>query len=200
MKVDTKTAASALRQDLLRGIRWGTILLIAMLLSIAAYRVLSSSPAVAHDPAVAEELVPAVDAIVTPDSVITVGEAEVKPSQTPSVPAAPRPRSTVKAPARVIAPPTRFSAPRFEPAPVAAPPPMANAFVPDPMTEVSVSPAPVVGAPSTSTILTSESTLAPPPPDDSKQGNVAVRAVRSVGRIFRFGRKDPEPETEPAKK
>jgi len=197
LKAPNKSQPSALRQDLLRGIRWGTILLIVMLLSIAAYRVLSSSPAAASP--VAEELAPTPEVAPKTDAAIQVGDAVLKG---PDAPAAPKPEVTVKprrtaakATPKVIEEPERLHAPSFTPQPVAAAPkPTAkgNAFIAEPLPTPAEAPAPAVAEmPSPS----APSKLAPPP-DDSKQGNRAVRAVRSVGRIFRLGRKDPKPAEE----
>jgi hypothetical protein len=212
MKVDTKKPQpSEFRQDLLRGIRWGTILLIVMLLSIAAYRVLSSSPATASQPKPSQEAAAVPDA--APDTVIKVGDAIPKqeaPVQKgaalkgPDAPPAPQKqtRPPVRTAPQVTAPqvieePERLHAPRFtaansspaNPIAVATPgkPPAVSNFT-EPVPVAAETPAPSLELPNAR-----RPELAPPPAaDNGKQGNRATRAVRSVGRLFRFGKKDNE--------
>ncbi len=196
-----KARSSALRQDLLRGIRWGTILLLVMLLGITAYRVLSSSPAAASQPRVAEELTAAPD--VAPAAAIQVGDGVLKGPDAPLAPELPKARKASAKPALVpVEPPQRLHAPSFAPLPaVAAPKPQSNAFVPAPLPE----PAPAVGPavldlPIAGAVPVPAPAATPAPVDNSKQSNRAVRAVRSVGRFFRLGRKDDNAKEEPTKK
>ena len=202
--MDTKKPQpSEFRQDLLRGIRWGTILLIAMLLSIAAYRVLSSSPATASEPKSAEIAVPAVDVEPATETAIKVVEAEPKSAshagetaadfEVPAVPAK-NARVVRKAPAQAtnqfVEPPQRLQAPAFTPQPAITPAAKsnANAFLAEPTPVAVDAPAPSVEIPSSK-----NPALAPPPATDkSKDGNRATRAVRSVGRFFRLGKKENE--------
>jgi hypothetical protein len=201
MKVDTKKPQpSEFRQDLLRGIRWGTILLIAMLLSIAGYRVLSSSPATASTPKSAEAVAPAVE--VEPDAAIKVADQERKEVQPAAkivnsweVPEAPVKdvRPARKAPMRtapqIVEAPQRLHAPAFARLPGASPVAKANGFAAEPLPAAVDAPAPDIELPTPKNPM-----LAPPPgaTDNGKQGNRATRAVRSVGRLFRFGKKDNE--------
>ncbi len=203
----TLKAPSAFRQDLLRGIRWGAILLIAMLLSIAAYRVLSSSPAVASQPKPAEELTPApvaVEPAPAATGAIQVGEAVLKATDVPDPPQTPAKTKTrqipLKATAPTLEPPARLSSPRFEPVPVAPMKPIANAFVAAPLPDPAPATAPTVDSPAPTAVPAAPPPSAESAADNSKQGNRAVRAVRSVGRIFRFGRKDETKDGTPAKK
>jgi hypothetical protein len=184
----TPQAPSAFRQDLLRGIRWGAILLISMLLSITAYRVLSSSPATASQPKPTEELTPAPVAVEPAPGPIQVGDAVLKNAEVPAEPQKPTKAKArqvpLKATAPTLEPPPRLSSPRFEPVPVAPMKPIGNAFVAAPLPDPA--PAPVVD-----TAVPATAPTAPPPASDNgKQSNRAVRAVRSVGRLFRLGRKD----------
>ncbi len=208
MKVDTKKPQpSEFRQDLLRGIRWGTILLIAMLLSIAAYRVLSSSPATASEPKEAQAIAPSPEPAAPSDAPLKVVDAEPKPapktvSDGAEVPTAPvksarvAKASTKTTVVQVPEPPARLHAPAFAPLPAASP--AAKAPAAPTTTAFVAEPAPVaVDTPATGVEIPSPKnpTLAPPPGadvDKSKDGNRATRAVRSVGRLFRFGKKDNE--------
>ncbi|MEO5923572.1 MAG: hypothetical protein ABIR70_07075 [Bryobacteraceae bacterium] len=199
MKLETKKPKpSEFRQDLLRGIRWGTILLIAMLLTIAAYRVLSSAPATARE---TEVEVKATEEVTPIEAPIQVAEPVLKGPDAPAVPEPVRVRkpAPVKTAPQVIEEPQHLQAPYFAPLPNTAPKASshANSFVAGPLPEVTEAPAQTVELPSPRTPV-----MAPPPDADnnSKQGNRAVRAVRSVGRIFRLGRKDPESkQPQPAK-
>jgi hypothetical protein len=207
-----KAQPSAFRQDLLRGVRWGTILLIAMLLGITAYRVLSSSPAVASQPKVAEELAPAPEVTPASNTAIQVGDAVLKGPDAPVAPEAPARapkvrQSAAKTPPKLIEPPERLYAPRFPSSSVAPPRPTQNAFVAGPLPEPAPAPAPapVVELSVPTTMPAAAAGTTPEAVDNTKQGNRAVRAVRSVGRIFRFGRKDSEStdskkDASPAKK
>ena len=190
-----KEQPSAFRQDLLRGVRWGTILLLVMLLVIAAYRVLNSSQAVASQPIATEELAPPPQ--VAPATPILVGNAELKGPDAPPAPEKSKARKVAaNAAVPVPEPPQRLHAPSFAPLPVAAAPkPASNSFLAEPLPEGSPAPVPAVDLPAPSPVLAPAPTAAPV--DNSKQGNRATRAVRSVGRLFRLGRKD---EPEPSKK
>jgi hypothetical protein len=209
MKVETKKPQpSEFRQDLLRGIRWGTILLIAMLLTIAGYRVLSSTPATASEPKQGVDIaaVPeAAPAEASPDATIEVGTAAPKQEVLltgPDAPAAPplvkarKPVVTAAVTAthpQVVEPPTRIRAPRFNSAnssPVLPAVASGRATVVTPFAE----PLPAVDTPAPAVDLPNPRNpeLAPPPTDNSKQGNRATRAVRSVGRLFRIGKKENE--------
>ena len=198
MKVQT----NAVRQDLLRGVRWGAILLIAALLSIATYRVFSSSPAVASQTAseaeAVEELAPAEPPVVVQaEPALKVGPTVLKG---PDVPPAPevtvRRKLAAKTAAVVVMPPERIPGPaRFGPSPTPSKS-SSNSFVGEALPDASATP-PASGVempgPGTATSLA-------PPPEDSK-GNRATRMVRSVGRIFRLGRKESDGKSaEPAKK
>jgi len=206
MKVQT----NAVRQDLLRGVRWGAILLIAALLSIAAYRVFSSSPAAASqvvsDTDSDQDLTPAEPPVVVQsDTAIQVGPTVLKG---PDVPAAPdltvRRKAAPKAAAVAGMPPERIPGPaRFGPAPTPVPAvtPKAspNAFAAEALPEAVVSPPVALGSPGMDVPGPGAEPKLSPPPDD--KGNRATRIVRSVGRIFRFGRKDSDGKSaEPAKK
>ncbi len=207
MKLETKKPQpSEFRQDLLRGIRWGTILLIAMLLTIAAYRVLSSTPATASEtqPAETEAVAPA--PVAETDGLIQVAAPVAKVAEPvlkgPDAPLAPELVKVRKAPPvrtapQVVEAPQHLQAPHFAPLPNTTPKVSANAnsFVAAPVPEADT-PFPGVELPSPRTPA-----MAPPPDakDDTKQGNRAVRAVRSVGRIFRLGRKDDTKQPEPKK-
>lgn len=191
-----KAQPSAFRQDLLRGIRWGAILLIAMLLGITAYRVLSSSPAVAK-PALSEDLAPVPDAGPAMDTAIKVGVPVLKGPDAPPAPELPRPRKTATKSIAPVIEPEHLQAPHFAPLPVAAPAPQ-PAFAAEPLPEPSPALAPALTVPDAVLVPAPQATAAPA--DNAKQGNRAVRAVRSVGRLLHIGRKDPESKDEPAKK
>jgi hypothetical protein len=194
-KPSAKPKTSAFRRDLVRGLRWGMALLLVMLLSIAAYRVLSSSPAVASQAGSRESE----EQDIPKANAITVGEATAKQADAASAPRvvrrAPVERSTAPAVApRVaprVAPQVEHIQSRF---PAVLTPKPANAFVAEPLPVVVV-PAPDLVTPGAG----AAPSLNPPPTDNGKQANRATRAVRSVGRIFGIGRKKPE-EDESKKK
>ena len=197
---------SAFRKDLLRGIRWGTILLLVMLLSITAYRMLSSGQAVASQPKTAEELAPAVD--IAPAAAIQVGDAVLKTG--PDAPPAPalvpqQPRNVRKTAAKAAPtlpePLQHLQSPRFAPLPVVAgSKPVAATFVAEPLPEPAPTTAANVSIPISAAVPAPAPSAAPAAADNLKQSNRAVRAVRSVGRLFRLGRKDEASKDEPTKK
>lgn len=173
--------------------------MIAALLSIAVYRVISSSPATASP-------VPEPAAVVNPSG--PVAEAAPAPIQIESPkpvelvqPAAPQPAAPQPAATDKNAPqPARRVKPVKDDGNSVPPPPAAKNFVasPDPKPAPKAAAAPVVAtdlpdvheaptAPSVVAVPASPS-LAPPP--DDEKGSRAGRVVRSVGRLFRFGRKD----------
>lgn len=193
-------APSAFRQDLLRGIRWGTILLLVMLLGVTAYRVLSSNPAAASQAKAVEELAPAPE--VAPAAAIQVGDAVLKGPDAPAAPEPQKARRSAAKPAPVAAePPQRLQAPKFAPLPVAAvPKAQSNGFVAAPLPEPTPAPQPNVDIPASAAVPVPAPAVEAAAADNSKQGNRAVRAVRSVGRFFRLGRKDDAAKEEPAKK
>jgi hypothetical protein len=194
---------NAVRQDLLRGVRWGAILLIVMLLGIAAYRVIGSGRAVASiqpsQPESDEEFaVPEI--AVKPDAALKVGDPVLKGPDAPPPPrASPAPtrrqNATTAPQARTLTPsPERISS-RFAPTPVATPKPKPDAFASTvlPEADASATARDIEGTgPATVPALND-------PASDSKQGNRATRIARSVGRIFRIGRKDASPSA-PASK
>ena len=111
-----KSNVPVVREDVLRGIRWGMIVLIAALLAIAAYRVFGTSPAsAAPKPDIAPRpSLPAAQA--APQPAIEAGDgapSEVAPGiKGPDVPPAP-PARRQKAPlvpddhAKAFIPPSR---------------------------------------------------------------------------------------------
>lgn len=190
-KAPVATPKNTFRQDLLRGIRWGTILLLVMLFGITAYRVLYSGQAMASPVRAAEERVPvpAVQVAVP----MEVGDAVPKPIEAPVV-ARPRQAAPGKTVNVVAEPPQRLHAPAFAPLPVIPAPkaqpvvPASNAFVAAPLPEAASPPAPAVNIAVPAAVPPAPA--AAPAEENTKQGSRATRAVRSVGRLFRFGRKD----------
>ncbi len=169
------------REDVLRGIRWGMILLIAMLMAIAGYRMFGTTPATA---APKIEVTPAA---VPPPVVVTPAIEAGEGTASDAVPAA---SPGIKGPDVPPAPP-----PRRRTAPVETDD-HAKAFIP-----------PSVTTPRAAMKQDLTQTLPDAPSIDVKADPVAVagpqvttkqedkgsragKLARSVGRVFGFGRKD----------
>lgn len=188
-----KGQTHAVRDDLLRGIRWGVILLLAALLGIAAFRALNSAPAAARDPVPAVEPAPASaplaievgDSAEAPDPAAS-GVILVAPSAPPRKPVPARPAEPPRSPAVPLAAP--------EPSPVAAAPAPRPVPAPDLSTEALPDSAEVQPAARMDLAPSAPAVALTPPPEDTKaKGNAAGRLVRSVGRVFGLGRKEPPP-------
>jgi hypothetical protein len=165
-----------LREDVLRGLRWGMILLIAMLIAIAGYRMFGTTPATA---APKIEVAPA-PVPTAPEPAIQAGEGApseaARPISGPDVPAAPPPKRRQAAP---IEPDDHAKA--FIPPAVTTP----RTAVKQDLTE-SLPDVPSID-------VKAEPVASPTPQVETKQqekGSRAGKLARSVGRVFGFGRKD----------
>jgi hypothetical protein len=169
-------APNPVRQDLIRGLRLGAILLIAALLVIAGYRMWGGSPAAAREPEppsvpvappAPEPVAPqeaAIEISAPPPAVVEEPRKWVPKTQSPKTP---KPEKFV-APKRVV--------------------PTAPVLRPVEVTAVAV---PEVSAAPPSVNLTAPATVTPPPPEEGPGiGSKTRGVVRSVGRIFGIGRKN----------
>lgn len=173
-----------LREDVLRGIRWGMILLISVLMGIAGYRMFGTSPVTAapklvSTPATAPE--PDVDPLLPP---IEAGEGtpsgEAPAIKGADVPAAPPARRRPAAPA----PPPESRTKAFIPPSVTTPRTAMKQDLVENLPEVQaidIQPVPVASP---------KATVAAKP---EEKGTRAGKLARSVGRVFGFGRKDAPP-------
>lgn len=172
----------------MRGVRWGTILVLALLLSVAAYRMLVSSPATASQavpaavakpeaaPAIAEPAAPAIEVKGEP----VVRPVAIRKSPNSEVPPAPPVGRTSTRAERSFTPPTSNS---FAPVAAPSPTPATRAVVVD----AALPDATGVGISAELPKSGQDAQFAPPP--EEKPGRTG-KIVRSVGRIFRIGRKD----------
>lgn len=171
-----KAQTQAVRSEVVRGVRWGAILLLTVLLGLAGYRMLSSSPAVAATPKapVLADDAPVIEVQTDPGTILAEPDAA---GARPVV----RTRTGVRTRADESVPPPPPIGKRFDAAPTAAPAPR-TVEIAEPLPEaeaVTVDaqlPAPV-----------GNGKLAPPPP--GKPGTPA-KIVKSVGRIFGIGKKE----------
>jgi cytoskeletal protein RodZ len=168
------------RQDLIRGLRWGAILLLVVLLTVAGFRFFGSTPAAAREPSPVSPSQSEPKAAI-PEAVIEVApSAPIVKTEPESVKEpAPRPRRASKTVPKAEKP-AGPKAP-VAVAPVARPVETVDAKLPD----VSLAPAPVnLAVPAAST---------PPPPEEEPGiGSRTRGVVRSVGRFLRLGRKNDE--------
>lgn len=172
-----KAQTHAVRSEVVRGVRWGAILVLTLLLALAGYRMLSSSAAVAstpkQEPVLSEDAGPAIEVQTEPGTILAEPDAAPRPVYKP------RPASPTRADESVPPPPPVGK--RFNAAPVAAPAPK-TVEIADPLPEAeSVAVDSQLPAPG------GNAQLAPPPP--GKPGAPA-KIVRSVGRIFGIGKKE----------
>jgi hypothetical protein len=176
-----KAQTHAVQQDVVRGVRWGVILVLALLLGIAGFRMLTSGTATAAP--VAPKAVAATPAALSP---------AIKVASEPEVPTVTEPRPVPKPPVR------RSQEPDVpEPPPLKAARAAANHFVPampvvKPLEKQVVvdGTLPDVGATQASADLPAVGTgeLAPPPDKPGRTGKI----VRSVGRVFGIGKKETQ--------
>jgi hypothetical protein len=170
-----------LRQDVLRGIRWGMIMLISILMGIAGYRMFGTSPVTAAPKVVAPTAPAAESDSVNPPATIEAGEGA--PSQA---------NPAIKGPDVPVAPP-----PRRRAAPPPQPENRSKAFIPPSVTNshAAMDQNLVENLPEVQTIEVHPEPVASPKavvnvkPED--KGSRAGKLARSVGRVFGFGRKDP---------
>jgi hypothetical protein len=171
-------------QDIVRGVRWGTVLVLVVLLGVAAYRMLISTPVAARQP----------------------GSLATVPESSPEIHIQPQSASEVAlnpSPARVpVRQPSAARAARPSGESVPPPPPLSSArsaFVAAPAARSQPSTALVVdgalpeaegiAVDADFSLPAASSELAPPP--EAKPGRTS-KIVRGVGRIFGVGKKNPE--------
>jgi hypothetical protein len=171
-----------MRQDVLRGLRWGLVALLAVLLAIAGFRATNSAPATARDATPPLHTLPPAAPVA-----IEVGAAQQSPTALvprPPRAGAPKPvRRSSKTAASVDAKPVPGFTPHA-PRPVPAPDLVVEAL-PEPP-ELQASPShPALAPPPVISVA--------PPPKQTKSSPVdaAGRIFRSVGRVFGIGRRDP---------
>ncbi len=170
----------------MRGVRWGAILVLALLLTIAAYRTLVSSPATASQavpaPVAKPEATPALsEPAIEVKSEPAAQTVFVQKSPQEEVPVAPPVRRSALRSERTVAlPPVANS---FIPAAVPAPRPATRAVV----VEAALPDATGFGISADLPKSGQDAQFAPPP--EEKPGRTG-KMVRSVGRILRIGRKD----------
>lgn len=151
--------------------------MLVMLLGVAGFRMLSSSPASAAPvaPALAEKPAPAAPAIeVSP---------EPTPAPKPQVKAVPKPAAP-RAPQPDVPPPPlprRVTMNNFAPAPSPNPATPKAIIVDGTLPDASVD----VGE----ELPAVDASLSAPPPPEAKPGRTG-KIVRSVGRIFKIGKKE----------
>lgn len=166
-------------QDVLRGLRWGMITLIAALLAIAVYRVVGTSPATA---APKVQAAPLPDPSTPQQPAIQAGEGtpsqEVPAVTGPDVPPAPPPRRHT-AP---VEPEDHSKA--FIPPSVTTP----RGALQEDLTESlpDVQPIDVKAAP-----VAAGKAVAMPRQEE--KGSRVGKVAKSVGKIFGFGRNEPPP-------
>lgn len=174
MKVQTR----AVQNDVIRGVRWGAILVLSALLAVAGYRMISSSPAEA-----APVAKPAAKAATAP--AFEVGAAST-PVEQPKLPAS-IPASTPKPIANRTPQPDVPEPPPRKPGAsrtVAAVTP--KTFTPKETVVEGTLPDATVEAGGLPQAEVSGAAL--PPPPDAGPGRTG-KIVRSVGRILKIGKK-----------
>ena len=173
----------AVQNDVIRGVRWGVILVLTVLLTIAGYRVFVSNPASA--------------APMSPAPVVRTPAADPLMQVNPEATAVERPQAAQPAPKSAPArrapqpdvpePPARGrTSNQFSPAP-AAPKAAPRATVVD----GTLPEAAVTEGAELPSVAGLDGAFAAPP--EAKSGRT-TKIVRSVGRILRIGKKEtPEP-------
>jgi hypothetical protein len=175
------------RKDVIRGLRWGTIVLLAGLLALTGYRIFGNNPAEAAPAEAPSEAgaEPAAE-LVPPVRQIEIGAAEPE---------------TTAAPAQTLLPQSRPPLPR-------QPPRQPKAVRQPTRPQATTRPVPAFRAtsPAEPVILKGLDSVPDPPPAHAgvsaqqpsqqltpppaqKSGTRAGRIARSVGRVFRLGRK-----------